>query len=62
MIIENYFSYFSTKAYVVGTQKPSKLNGSFEDLKHIFKLIGKGKTQFQAENFCFEINWAYVLL
>ena len=37
------FSYFSTKTYVVGTQK-NRLNfkgSSFENTKHMFKLMGK---------------------
>ena len=34
---ENYFSYFSTKTYVVGTQK-NHLN---EHPKHMFKLMDK---------------------
>ena len=44
----NYFTYFSTKTYVVGTQK-NRLNetvllngdGSFEHPKRKFKLMGK---------------------
>ena len=36
-VTENYFSYFSTKTYVVGTQK----NCSFEHPKHIFKRMDK---------------------
>ena len=35
--IENYFLYFSSKTYVVGTQK----NRLKEHPKHIFKLMGK---------------------
>ena len=41
-VLENYFSYFSTKTYVVGTQKKlSQWDGSFEHTKHMFKLMGK---------------------
>ena len=36
-VFENYFSYFSTKIYDVGTQK----NRSFVHLKHMNKLIDK---------------------
>ena len=35
-VTENQFSYFSTKRYVVGTQKI----GSFEQPKHMLKLMG----------------------
>ena len=36
------FSYFSSKTYVVGTQKePSQRDGSFEHPKHMFKLMGE---------------------
>ena len=38
-IFENYFSYFSIKTYVVGTQK--NRDGSFVHPKHVFKLMGK---------------------
>ena len=36
-VIENYFAYFSTKTYVVGTQK-DRLNETvfFEHPKHLF--------------------------
>ena len=49
-VLENHFLYFSTKTYVVGTQKnhlnetvqePSQWDGSFEHPKHMFKLMGK---------------------
>ena len=36
-VIEKYFIYFSTKTYVVGTQK----NGTFEHSKHMLTLSGK---------------------
>ena len=37
-----FFINFSTKTYVVGTQKkPSQRDGSFEHPKHIFKVMGK---------------------
>ena len=47
--MENYFLYFSSKTYVVGTQKNHliyRLNetdwdGSFEHQRHMFKLMGK---------------------
>ena len=36
------FSYFLTKAYVVGTQKePSQWDDSFEHRKHMLKLMSK---------------------
>ena len=38
---ENYFSYFSTKTYVVGTQKNRLNDGSFEHPKHMFKTMDK---------------------
>ena len=40
--MENYFSYLSTKTYVVGTQK-NRLNdkGSSEQPKHMLKLMSK---------------------
>ena len=37
MKMEIHFSYFSTKTYVVGTQK----NGFIEHPKHKFNLMGK---------------------
>ena len=37
---KNYFSYFSTKTHAVGTQKNCP-DGSFERLKHMFKMMGK---------------------
>ena len=37
IVIENEFSYLSTKIYVVGTQK----NHLDEHPKHMFKLMGK---------------------
>ena len=41
-ILENYFSYFSTKTYVFGYSKePSHWDGSYEHQKHMFKLMGK---------------------
>ena len=41
-LAENYFSYFSTKTYFVGTQK-NRLNGTvfFERPKHMFELMDK---------------------
>ena len=44
-VTENYFSYFSYKTYVVGTQKNPLdetrgfLDGSFEHPKNMFKLM-----------------------
>ena len=43
-VLEYYFLYFSSKTYVVGTQKNS-LN---ERPKHMFKFIGKEIIQFYA--------------
>ena len=40
-VIENYFSYFPTKTYVVGTQKPV--------LKHMFKALDKKIVKFYAQ-------------
>ena len=34
-VIENYFSYFSAKTYVVGTQKNSRWVISIEHPKHV---------------------------
>ena len=41
-VTEKYFSYFSSKTYVVGTQK-NRLNetGFYENPKHMLKLTGK---------------------
>ena len=52
--MENYFSYLSTKTYVVGTQKnhlgyskePSQWDGSFEHPKHMSNLMGKNNYNF----------------
>ena len=39
---KKYFSYFSTKTYVVGTQKtPSHWDGSFEHKKHMLEQMDK---------------------
>ena len=42
LFIENYFSYFSTKTYIVGTQK-NRLNEKVphEHPKHMFILMDK---------------------
>ena len=42
-VTENYFSYFSTKTYVVGTQNETDY---FEHPKHMFKLMDKKKINF----------------
>ena len=39
-ILEIYFLYFSSKTYVVGTQK-NRLNETVQNTKHMFKLMGK---------------------
>ena len=42
---ENYFYYFSTKTYIVGTQNdhliPPQRDGSFEHPKQMFKMLDK---------------------
>ena len=47
----NYFSYFSTKTYVVGTQK-NRLNETIllSSKKHMFKLIDKKLSTFLHPN------------
>ena len=55
------FSYFSTKTYVVGTQKNSLnetaknslLSSSFEHPKHMLKIMGKKYLQFCAKKLLF---------
>ena len=39
--LKKYFSYFSTKTCVVGTQKNLLIDGSFDHPKHMFKLMDK---------------------
>ena len=39
--IKIYFSYFSTKMYVVGTQNKRRGDSSFEHPKYKLKLMGK---------------------
>ena len=46
-----FFSYFSSKTYVVGTQK----NGSFEYPKNMLNLMGKKYFQFYAK-YCIYLN------
>ena len=61
-ISENCFSYFSTKTYVVGTQK-NHLNETFffEHTKHMFRLMGKKKmTILRSENFLFDVWMCFV--
>ena len=59
--IQNYFSYFSTKTYVVGTQK-NRLDEtvlcSFEHPKHMFKLMDKKIIAIL--RLLFLLNWPYV--
>ena len=52
-VTKNYFSYSSTKVYVVGTQK----NRLIEHPRHTFKLMDK-KTIAIVHNFVM-LNWAY---
>ena len=37
------FFYFSTKTYVMGIQKPSQWDGSFEHPKQMFEVMDKKK-------------------
>ena len=53
---KKYFSYFSTKLYVVGTQK-NRLN---EHPKHMFKLMGKEISAILGAQTI--IIWAYVII
>ena len=47
---KKYFSYFSTKTYVVGTQKNRLIEtGSVEHPKFMFKLMGKKYLQLSAK-------------
>ena len=59
---EKLFSYFSSKTYVVGTQKNrlTAQDGSFEHPKHMFKLIDK-KIIASLRRKCL-LNWPYVLV
>ena len=50
-ITENYYSHFSTKTYVVGTQKNRLDETVSEHQKHMFKLIRK-YSQFYSKMFC----------
>ena len=51
---KNYYSYFSTKEYVVGTQKKHQ--------KHMLKLMGKKiSTTLRSKN-VFNLNYGYGLL
>ena len=56
-----YFYYFSTKTYVVGTQK-NRLNETvlFEHPKHMFKQMDKKIITILRWNFLF--NWTYEML
>ena len=40
-VTENYFSYFSTKTYVVGTQKTRLNETVLLSTKNMFKVMGK---------------------
>ena len=40
-VIKKYFTYLSTKTYIVGTQKNRLSNCSFEHPKQMFKLMDK---------------------
>ena len=40
-VIKEYFSYLSTKTYVLGSQKNCLSDGSFEHPKQMFKLMDK---------------------
>ena len=56
---ENLFSYFSTKTYVVGTQK-NRLNETvlLSTQKHMFKLMDKKTITFLCSKIF--LNWPYV--
>ena len=55
--MENHFSYFSTKTYVVVTKKYHLIDRFIEHPKHMFKLIGK-KNTILLKNFF--LIWTYV--
>ena len=57
-VIEIYFSYFSTKACVVGTQK--NRDGSFEHPKHMFRFLGKIIITMLGSKVL--LNWTFELL
>ena len=55
------FFYFSTKTYVVGTQKePSQWDGSFEYPKHMLKLMDKKLIAISCWHFL--LNWPFALV
>ena len=56
-VTKYYFSYFSTKTYVVGSQK-NRLNETFEHPKHMLKLMGKKYLQVYAKIFCLSKDMA----
>ena len=54
-ITKTYFYHFSTKTYVLGTQKTglSETVRSFENPKHMLELTDKKKKSFMIKMFCY---------
>ena len=44
--------FISQPKHVVGTQEPPQWDSSFENLKHMFKLMSKKMITFYAQMFC----------
>ena len=56
-VAENYFSYFSTKQYVVGTQKNPLNETVLLSTQNMFGLLGKKIIAFLGSSFL--LNWTY---
>ena len=54
-VTEKQFSYFSTKTYVVGTQKNSLNETVFLNTQNMLKIMVKKYLQFYAEKSCLSI-------
>ena len=57
-LINNFFLFLNQNIYCGYSKEPSQLKGSFEHLKHVFKLMGKEiNTNLGAQTI---LIWTYV--
>ena len=57
---EIYFSYFSTKTYVMGTQKNHLNEMALLSTQNMFKLIDREKTTFLLSKFVLNGTYGYI--